>query len=846
MMPATPSPPPMLEPLRRDIRHAFRTLAREPGWVVGVAGTLALAIGANAAMFGLVSRLMLDPPPGINGAERIAHVALTTAGGAAASATASTTSYPVFRSLHALGSAFSAVAAVRADTMLAGHSPDVAPIAIVGASPEYFAALGATPLLGRFFLGEEDVPPAGSAVIVLGYSYWQRTLGGDHTVIGRTIVVDEQPFTIIGVARRGFNGDRLASVDAFIPLSTSLRKNGDAWVENRGMNIVSIVARLRDGVSFSAARQIASAAVQDAASRDSQGRPPKVELSSMIPGSDARRSPQSQMALWLLAVSVIVLIIATANVGTLLALRAATRANETAVRVALGARSIDIARPLVVESLLLSVLGGGGGLVLSQWFAGVVRLTLLPSLAASEAALVDRRVLVASLAAAALCGIAAAIAPVRQSQAANLTARLRAGGHGASERLALQNLLITIQAALCTLLVIGAALFIRSLERVQSQDLGFSTDRVLFITLDFHGYVAADERDREYTAAVARVRKLPSVHGATVVAGIPFGPHNIPPVSVPGLAWPPVNVQLPIMYAATPDYLDIMRVAAVSGRRFTTADTRGSPNVVLVNETMARSAWPGQSALGKCVRVGFGAGGMPPDLESNPAESAPCREVVGVVRDSRARSLLPDRDEDHLMQYYVPFDQMPDAPFPDQPRVMGVIVRVSGNAEAAAPAVQRAIQAGTARRLFARVRPYQSLIDPQLRSWRLGATLFSVFGSLALGIAAVGMFGVVSFVATRRTREIGVRLALGGTSRGVLALIVSDAVRMVGAGIGAGVGIALIAGPFVASRLFQTSPREPASIAAAVVVLLATAATAALWPAWRAGRVDPLIALRPE
>jgi predicted permease len=539
------------------------------------------------------------------------------------------------------------------------------------------------------------------------------------------------------------------------------------------------------------------------------------------------------------------LLIATANVGTLLSLRAAQRRREVAVRIAMGASRGDLARQVLIESVLLAALGSALGLLLSHWFSNIMRATLLPNLAPGES-FVDWRVLLVSICAALVAGMAAGFGPLSQVGERNLSAQLRSGGgHGSSGRLAFQNTLVTVQVGLCTLLLVGAALFVRSLQRVQAQDLGFSTANLLYVTLDFRDYVPGPERDLTYYEAVQRLRAVPDVRGATVVAGIPFGPHNIPPISIPGMSKPfDSGVQIPIMYAATPEYLDLMGVELVAGRLITTADTRATALVVLVNESMARTVWPGESALGRCVRAGFGI--FPPIDEGNPADLAPCREVVGVVRDSRARSLRPEGNEDRLMQYYVPFEQIPDAPRPDASRVMGLIVRVSGDVDRASAVVRRTIHATSVVRVYARVRPYQDLIDPQLRSWRLGATLFSVFSGLALGIAVVGLFGVVSYVVTQRTQEIGVRLALGGTSARVARLIVVDALRMVSIGVAAGLAVALAAGPIVASMLFQTSPREPESIAVGALVLLAATLVAAGWPAWRAGRVNPVVALRAD
>jgi putative ABC transport system permease protein len=609
---------------------------------------------------------------------------------------------------------------------------------------------------------------------------------------------------------------------------------------------VTIVVRLKDGVAPRVAGEMALAGLRESAASGAGGmRLRDVELESIEPGESSRESPQAQIMLWLAAVSVIVLAIAMANVATLLTLRAARRRRELAVRVALGAERGDLTRQLLLESLLLAVVGTACGLLLGRWFSEIIRVTLMPGLAPSER-LIDQRVLWGSIIAACGAGVLAGLAPLVQSRRLDLSAQLGSGGtHGASTRLGLQRALVGVQVALCTLLLVGASLFVRSLRRVQSQDLGFSTAQLLYVTLDFRGYVAGVERDLAYFDAVDRLRALPVVRGATVAAGIPFGPHYIPPVSIPGIPWPPgAGVQIPIMYGATRDYLDMMDVRLVTGRLLTNHDGRGAPLVVLVNESLARTAWPNVSPLGKCLRAGFGT--FPPTGDVNPAESAPCRAVVGVVRDSRARSLRPEGNEDRLMQYYVPFDQLAESPRPDAAQVMDLIVRVRGDIDAAAMAVQRTIQSTSALPLYARVRAYQDLIDPQLRSWRLGARLFSALGILALALAVVGVFGVVSYAVAQRRREIGVRLALGETRAGVGRLVVGDAVRMVSVGLAIGTLAALAAGPFVASLLFQTSPREPASIVAAVAVLLAATVLASGWPALRAGHVNPVEALRAD
>ena len=420
-----------------------------------------------------------------------------------------------------------------------------------------------------------------------------------------------------------------------------------------------VLARLRDGVTPAAAGVLASRAIREIVIASVGADAPSVSLESVVPGPSARQSPQARVALWLSGVSMVVLLIATANVGTLLLLRAARRRRDVAIRMTLGAGRRQLARQFVVESLVLAIAGCLMGLVLSRWLADIVRVTLLPNVAPSDR-VVDPNVLAVSIVAACLAGLLASLGPLAQLGRRNLSVELRAGGgHGASGRFVFQHALLALQVALSMVLVVGAGLFVQSLRRVQSQDLGFSTSRLLHVELDFRGPMPALERDRVHSEATRRIASVPGVTAVTAVQGMPFSSHNIPPMSVPGYAMPSPGVQqLPIMYAATPAYLEMMGVRLIGGRLFTARDTAGTPLVVLVNETMARTMWPGQSAIGKCVKAGHAGS---PELGDPMAAAAflPCREVVGVVRDSRARSLRTEGDEAKLMQYYVPI--RPDA-----------------------------------------------------------------------------------------------------------------------------------------------------------------------------------------
>ena len=833
----------ILDTARREVAHAARSLGRDPALVIGVVITLALAIGANAAMYGLVRRLLLPAPPGISEPSRVARLTLHVVDDDGRPHAASTTSYPAFSALATRADLFDAVAATLPGTRTMGRGADAVAVNTIAATGGYFDALGVRPSRGRFFGAEDDQLPAGSTVAVLSYSFWRRQFASDANVLGRQIVLDDRSYTIVGVAAPDFTGDALTPVDLFIPLTAALQSRQAGWWNDPNVNLVGVIARLRAGVGTQAAAAAARSSITEAQTHLAGALVFTLSLDPLLPSS-TRSSPQARIALWTLGVAFIVLLIATANVGTLLFLRAIRRRRELAVRMALGAGRLRLAGALTSESLLLALAGGALGLLLSQWLAELIRATLLPSLAPAER-LADASLVAVTAILSIAAGIAAGLAPLALISHGRLAAELHGAGIvGTAGRGRMQRALVGVQVALCTVLLIGAGLFVRSLDRLQSQELGFSASRLLYVTLDFPSHLPGPESDAVHLGAVDRLRGLPGVDQATVAQGIPFGPHHIPPISVPGLAEPPsADGQLPIMYGATPEYLDVIGVSLLQGRLLTHADRAGAPLVVLVNETMAREVWPGGSALGQCIRIGFDPS-LPPAPMAPP--SLPCREVVGVVRDSRARSLRPVGREATLMQYYVPFEQLPNMPFGNAGEVFGILVRADGDPRELMVAVQRRVQDAATTPVRAKVALYQDLLDPQMRPWRLGATLFGAFGLLALGIAAVGLWGVVSWLVTTRRREIGVRLALGGTSAMIGRSVVIGALRMVAVGIGAGTVVALVVSPGVQELLFQTSARDIAVLIAAGGLLMLVAIASAAVPAWRAARVSPMVALRVD
>jgi predicted permease len=826
------------------ILPALRSLRREPGLVAGIVVTLALAIGVTATMLDLVTRLMLSAPPGIAAPDRVARLMLEAEGQGGQRYAMSTTSYPMFQRMAERTDMFAAVAAARSSTMIFGDGESAREVQAIGASGQYFTALGATPAIGRLFGPADDALPSGSTVAVLSYGFWRNRFNSDRNVVGQAALLGGEQYTIIGVAAPDFTGDNVAPVDVFVPLSASMRNRGTGWAA-APMNIVSLVARLRDGVTMPQA----AAAASSVARAVPTGRGIlAVQLETLVPSS-VRNSTQARIATWSTGVSLLVLLLATANVSALLVLRAVRKRRDVAVRLALGAGRSRLASQAIVESVALATAGALAGLLLSRWLGDAARVTLLPNLAGTDSVF-DARIAGAAIGLAIVAGVAAAAGPILLVSRYSLTGALHGSGTlGSAIQSRLQHGLVGLQVALCAVLLVGAGLFVRSLQRVQSQDLGFSTNNLVFVDLTFRNRTDARQRDAVHAEAVRQLRTMPGINTVSMTQAMPFGSFNVPPISIAGTdEIPTVNGQPPYLYAATPEFLDMMSVRAVQGRLLNASDNvPGAPYVALINETFAREVWPDRSALGQCIRAGHDPDPFAePGMLASPA--LPCRTVVGVVRDSRARSIRPVGREASLMQYYVPFAQAPSPPAfaMDYAYVSGILLRVGGDADRIAGAVQRMIQGAAATPVFADVRAYQDLLNPQMRPWRLGATVFVAFGALAVCITAVGLFGVISYLVTQRTREIGLRLALGGTATGIGARVVLNALKIVAVGVTVGLAVALASGRYVADLLFETSPLDPGVLGFAVATFLLVTLAAAAWPAWRASRVSPMVALRSE
>jgi predicted permease len=821
------------EAIALDLRYALRGLRTQPGLTIGIVLTLALGIGANATMFGVVDRLLLRAPAHVSDPGRVTQVYFTIST-PAGSRTASVESFPIYLAFRDSVPAFQDVAAYsRQYTMTSGRGAAAVQVKATLVTANFLRALGAHPAFGRFFADDEARPPDGASVVVLGYGFWQRRFGGDSTVLGRTMSIGKGRYTIIGVAPKGLTTPELAPVDVWLPVSAAGREQL-IWKWNEDVNWwLQVVARLRPGVDGRQALAEAGAVYQRMNAERERMRPRRSTqpaftrgvLLEPITGArsfDGTLTAEARVSRWLIGVSAIVLLIACANVANLLLARATRRRREIAVRLALGISRRRLMGQLIVEGVLLSVVGGVAGLLIAEWGGAFMRGVLLPGVL-WDGSPVDERVLAVTAGIVLVTGVLIGLAPALQATHTHLTSALKASARDGVRRTGLRSALIVVQAALSVLLLVGAGLFMRSLWNVRGMDLGMNVQHVLLATVDLQsaGYKSAD-RTAFMAQAMQRLRALPGVDNVAMADAMPFGTISAMSVIVPGRrdSIPEGRRGVPMFNVVSPSYFATLGMHVVRGRGFGTGDRADAEFVTVINETMARTVWPGEDPLGKCVRLG---------------SQKTCTTIVGVVRDVRHFGI----HEDPTMQLFVPFGQ-------DWGSGDALFVRTRGNPARLEGLVRQTLQAMMPDLPYADVQPLQDLLDPQFRPWKLGATMFGIFGLLALVVASVGLDSVLAYDVAQRVHEMGVRMALGARAPDVVRLVLGDGVRVAAIGIVIGLVATLAAGRAIASLLFDTSPHDPTVLLVVCATLIVVAVLASLGPAWRATRVDPSTALRAE
>jgi predicted permease len=819
-----------LDAFVHDLRSAVRTVTRERGFTALTVLTLALGIGVNAAMFGVLDRLLLRGPDHVRDADRVLRVYYTRGTGSAP-VTFSQNGYAAYAALAQHVSSVEAMAAYSSalETTF-GIGVDARRVIVQSATWTLFPLLGVQPAAGRFFDAGDDTPPMGRAVAVVSDRLWRRDLDADPAAIGRSILIGGRPFTVVGVAPRGFTGAELRPVDIWIPLSSDDHPRDD-WTTTWAARWLHAIVRLKPGVSPEAAALEATSVYRNTyAGRAKLERDNTLSLRPLRYDRRGAEPMEAAVARWVAGVALAVLLVASANVANMLLTRGMRRRTEIAVRAALGISRRRLAGWLATEIAVLVGAGAAAGLLVASWVGPVLRRVLLPDIA-WDGPVLDARVLLFAAAATVGTALLVGLAPVARTLRPRLTELLRDGTPQVGRRRTrLRFVLGATQAAFSVVLLVGAGLFVRSFARVVSLDLGIEPDRVLAVSPTWPPLDALAPEQRAPEAArregmwdrmLAHVRSRSGVESAAAAIGVPFQSMFGLLVRVPGRTdMPELPGGGPFVSAVGPDYFRTVGTRLEAGRVFDTSDHAGSERVAIVSATMARVLWPGdgRAALGQCLMV----------------ERQPCARVVGIVEDARRFQL----QEEPAMQFYVPIGQE---------------VSISGTTLLVRPAAEHPIDAGTLRRelfaldptiAFAAIDSLQHRIDPQVRPWRLGAALFAGFGSLAFLIAALGLYSVIASTTAQRTHEIGVRMALGANRPQLVRLVLGDALKIAAAGLGAGTLLALAAAPRLEPLLFETSPWSPAVFAIVAVVLLAAAVAAGAVPARRAARIDPVVTLR--
>ncbi|HEV8599724.1 MAG TPA: ABC transporter permease [Gemmatimonadales bacterium] len=826
---------PWLDHFQKDVRYALRGLRRSPGFTATVVLTLGLGIGANAAMFSVIDRLMFRPYPMLRDPARVHRVYLQW------NERERTRIVPAYEYARYLDLArgtrsFSQYAGFAEAVLAVGSGALARERQVATVSATFFDFFDVRPALGRFFGAAEDVTPLGAPVVVLSHAFWQAEFGG-RDVIGQTLSVQNLVCTIIGVAPRGFVGVPGSQPPAlFMPITTyagSSQGPDDRvnYYKTYHWGWMSMMVRRKPGVNVEAAGRDLSQAYLPSwnAERLEDPRLPPAEIAKPIAMAGAlkvaagpRPGLEARTLLWLTGVAVIVLLIACANVTNLMFARVLRRRREISVRLALGVSRARLVAQSLTESLLLAGLGCCAGILFAQWGGAALRRLFLPADGTLEV-LADWRTLAVASACALSTGLLTGLGPALLAVRGDLAGGLKAGAReGTQQRSRLRAGLLILQGALSVILLVGAGLFVRSLQHVRGMRLGYDAEQVLLVRRNLRG---AELDDSSLTAMHQRLlttaQTVPGVEHAAFVSSIPFWSTSSTSLFVAGIdsvgRLGRFTFQL-----GTPDYFPTMGTRILRGRSFGAVDRPGTPRVAVVSEGMARVLWPGRDALGQCIRVS--------------ADTMPCTTVVGIAEDAVQNSVT---EEQHL-RYYLPLEQVQPA------GGHSLLLRMRGNPAVQVEPVRKALQAVMPGETYVTVRPLSELVAGNTRSWQVGATMFVAFGGLALLVAAIGLYGVVSYNVAQRMHELGVRIALGAQTADVVRLVIGQGIRFAVVGVVLGLGVALLLAKPVEPLLFQQTARDPATYGLVAGLLLLVALVASAVPARRATRADPNTALRSE
>jgi putative ABC transport system permease protein len=824
----------VLEHVVQDVRYALRGLRAHPGFTAVVVITLALGVGVNAAMFGVVDRLLIRPPAYLLDAPFVHRVYFERTPNSSR-IKESRTEYPTYVDLARWSTSFSATAAFTYRDESVGSGEAVEERVVAAVSSSFFDFFSARPAVGRFFVPQEDVAPMGSPVVVLAYAYWQSRYGGATDALGASLRIGRETYSIIGVAPAGFEGvsDHRTPV-AFVPITRYAASIDPTYARRYNWSVLQMLARRKPGVTLQAATTDLTNAYRRSwpgtnAALTSSADPTRAAL-TLGPIHFARgphAGPDSRVVKWVSGVAVIVLLIACANVANLLLVRALRRRRELALRTSLGGTRLRVIQQLLTETLVLALLGGVAGLIAAQWGGGALRGLFLDATSPTDV-LGDVRTLIFATAVTLGAALIAGVAPALQAGRVDLADSLKAGAREANYRRSrMRSALLVVQATLSVVLLVGAGLFVSSLQELRAVRLGYDVDPILYV----HARSREATADAIHTNNVAFGQRLveealsiPGIARVTPVISVPFLGGESQTLHVAGLD-STRHLGRFSLQAGSPDYFATVGTRVLRGRGIEATDLENSPRVAVVSEAMARVLWPGRDAIGQCFRIR--------------SDTVPCTTVVGVAEDVRMLSLTAGEE----FHYYLPKVQHRSR---SRNAGLELLIRVNGNAADFAEPVRRRLQRIMPGASYVNVVPLQQFVDPATRPWEFGATMFSAFGLLALLLAAIGLYAVIAFGVAQRTHELGVRIALGARRNHVLGLVVGEGLRLTLTGVLIGSSVALIASRWLAPLLFNVSPRDPSIYLLVAVILLAIGVLATALPALKATRVDPNLAFKVE
>src|SRR5713101_3282483 len=814
---------PIIETMLQDLRFGFRMLRRSPGFSVLAILCLTLGIGANAAVFSWIEGILFRPYPAVTHQEQLLALAGTARGEPGHTAI----SWPDFADLQRNCTLFDAffVSKIMGTTLSIGDRAEVTTGSIVSAN--YFDAIGVHPILGRGFEPGEDSGRNAHPVTVISYQLWKGRFKGDPQIIGKTQRLNNVLHTIVGVAPEGFYGTFVGwAMQFWVP--ASMEENFEAGgykLEDHGARWIEAYVRLKPGVNLRQAQEEISAVaarLESAYPDTNRGRGIKLWPLWQTPFNNARTLlPTLEI---MLPVVVFVLLIACANVGNLLLVKSFARRHEMTVRLAIGASRSRLLKQLLTEGLILSAFGAAGGLLVAYWCRHALVL-LFPARGGVAMHLpgeIDWRVLALSAGVCLLATLLLGLVPAMQTSKIDLAGALKsdsAGVVGGGGRAWVRSGLVVVQVSLSFVLLVGAGLLLQSLQRIRTMSPGFSTHGVLdtSVPLVAAGYDAPRAQSFQ-DELLNRVKALPGVESAAFGRMTPlgYGSFSSTAIAVDGYQ-PPPEEQPTVQYNEVgPDYFATMGIPLVSGREFRRADDEKAALVAVVNETMAAKYWGGKNPIGERVQV-----------------KGRWMQVVGVAKDSKYQSVR----ETPKPFFYVPLRQ-------NFSRSAGLYIRTPLSPETMTTALAREVHALDGNLALYEVITLQEQVDRSTSPQQVAVTLVGVLGGLALLLATIGLYGVMSYAVSQSTRELGLRMALGAGTSNLLRLVMSRGLALTAGGVLLGAAAALALTRLLGNLLYNVSPRDPLAFGSAFVVMTIAALAACLLPAWRATRTDPARALR--